>query len=170
MNAGITTTPSLVLACVFYANDTSVGIVSVCPHSGFVRTSSGMDGRSSTLSVICTRRSIGATCDRLMHGRINIKTMRYPYKLTHSLNVSGNFKIGSRWNMNYSTGYDFTTKELSMTTLNITRDLHCWQMSASFVPIGPYKSYTFNIAVSSSLLKDLKWRQSSNYRDGQTWY
>ena len=34
---------------------------------------------------------------------INIKTMRYPYSLTHSLNVSGNFKIGSRWNMTYST-------------------------------------------------------------------
>ena len=55
---------------------------------------------------------------------INIKTMRYPYSLTHSLNVSGNFKIGSRWNMTYSTGYDFTSKEMSMTTLNITRDLH----------------------------------------------
>ena len=50
MNAGIATTPSLVLACVFYANDTGVGIVSVYLHSGFVRTSSVIDGRSSTLS------------------------------------------------------------------------------------------------------------------------
>ena len=65
--------------------------------------------------------------------------------------------------------YDFDTHKISYMTCNITRDLHCWQMTASFVPVGPYKSYTFNIAVSSSLLKDLKWRQSSNYRDGQKW-
>ena len=42
MNARITTAPSLVLACVFYANDTSVGIVSIYLHSGFVRTSSAI--------------------------------------------------------------------------------------------------------------------------------
>ena len=70
---------------------------------------------------------------------INIKTMRYPYSLTHSLNVSGNFKIGSRWNMTYSTGYDFTSKEMSMTTLNITRDLHCFNMSCGLV-FGPFTS------------------------------
>ncbi len=59
---------------------------------------------------------------------INIKTMRYPYSLTHSLNISGNMKIGSRWNINYSSGYDFTSKEMSMTTVNISRDLHCFNM------------------------------------------
>ena len=52
--------------------------------------------------------------------QINIKTMRYPYSVTHSLNVSGNVKLGSRWNVNYSSGYDFNTKEMSMTTVNIS--------------------------------------------------
>ena len=42
-NARMTTAPSLVLACVFYADDTSRGIVSVCLHLGFVRTSSEID-------------------------------------------------------------------------------------------------------------------------------
>lgn len=84
---------------------------------------------------------------------INIKTMRYPYSLTHSLNVSGNFKIGSRWNMTYSTGYDFTSKEMSMTTLNITRDLHCFNMSCGLV-FGPFTSYNFSIRANSSMLTD----------------
>ena len=101
---------------------------------------------------------------------INIKRMRYPFSLTHSLNISGNFKIGSRWNMNYSTGYDFTTKELSMTTLNITRDLHCFNMSCGLV-FGPYTSYNFTIRANSSMLTDaLKWDKRSNTGSSVTWY
>ena len=101
---------------------------------------------------------------------INIKTMRYPYSLTHSLNVSGNFKIGSRWNMTYSTGYDFTSKEMSMTTLNITRDLHCFNMSCGLV-FGPFTSYNFSIRANSSMLTDaLKWDQRSNTGSSVTWY
>lgn len=101
---------------------------------------------------------------------INIKAMRYPYSLTHSLNVSGNFKIGSRWNMTYSTGYDFTSKEMSMTTLNITRDLHCFNMSCGLV-FGPFTSYNFSIRANSSMLTDaLKWDQRSNTGSAVTWY
>ena len=102
--------------------------------------------------------------------KINIKKMRYPYSLTHSLNVSGNFKIGSRWNMTYSTGYDFTSKEMSMTTLNITRDLHCFNMSCGLV-FGPFTSYNFSIRANSSMLTDaLKWDQRSNTGSSVTWY
>ena len=101
---------------------------------------------------------------------INKKSMRYPYSLTHSLNVSGNFKIGSRWNMNYSTGYDFNQKEMSMTTLNISRDLHCFNMSCGLV-FGPFTSYNFSIRANSSMLTDaLKWDQRSNTGSAVTWY
>ena len=43
--------------------------------------------------------------------QINIKTMRYPYSLTHSLNISGNIKMGSRWNVTYSSGYDLLRRK-----------------------------------------------------------
>lgn len=107
---------------------------------------------------------------QLRYGDFNPKKMEYNYALTHALSFNGNIQPTKNWRFNFNATYDFDTHKISYMTCNITRDLHCWQMSASFVPIGPYKSYTFNIAVSSSLLKDLKWRQSSNYRDGQTWY
>ena len=102
--------------------------------------------------------------------KINVKSMRYPYMLTHSLNVSGNFKIGSRWNMNYSTGYDFTQKKMSMTTFNITRDLHCFNMSCGLV-FGPMTSYNFSIRANASTLTDaLKWDQRSNTGSSVKWY
>ena len=101
---------------------------------------------------------------------INIKTMRYPYSLTHSLNVSGNVKIGSRWNLTYTTGYDFTDKEMSMTTVNITRDLHCFTMTCGLV-FGPFTSYNFSIRANSSMLTDaLKWDKRSNSGSTVTWY
>ncbi len=101
---------------------------------------------------------------------INVKNMRYPYTLTHSVNVSGNFKLGSRWNFNYSSGYDFTAKQLSMTTLNISRDLHCFNMSCGLV-FGPFTSYNFSIRANASMLTDaLKWDQRSNTGSTVTWY
>lgn len=101
---------------------------------------------------------------------INIKRMRYPYSLTHSLNISGNVKMGSRWNVTYSSGYDFTSKEMSMTTVNITRDLHCFSMSCGLV-FGPFTSYNFSLRANSSMLTDaLKWDKRSNTGSQVTWY
>ena len=87
--------------------------------------------------------------------------MRYPYAVSHSLNVSGNIKLGSRWNINCSSGYDFNTKEMSMTTVNISRGL----------VFGPFTSYNFSIRAASNLLTDaLKWDQRSNTGSSVTWY
>lgn len=107
---------------------------------------------------------------QLRYGDFNPKKMEYNYALTHALSFNGNIQPTKNWRFNFNATYDFDTHKISYMTCNISRDLHCWQMTASFVPLGPYKSFSFNIAVSSSLLKDLKWRKSSNYRDGQTWY
>lgn len=107
---------------------------------------------------------------QLRYGDFNPNKLEYDYALTHALSFNGNIQPTKNWRFNFNATYDFDVKKISYMTCNITRDLHCFQMTASFVPVGPYKSYTFSIAVSSSLLKDLKYNQSSNYRDGQEWY
>ncbi len=102
--------------------------------------------------------------------KFNRKTMRYPYSLTHSLNASGNLRLGSRWNINYSSGYDFTQKKMAMTTVNISRDLHCFTMSCGLV-FGPFTSYNFSIRALSTMLTDaLKWDQRSNTGSAVSWY
>ncbi|MDO4949600.1 MAG: LPS-assembly protein LptD, partial [Bacteroidales bacterium] len=102
--------------------------------------------------------------------KFNRKSMRYPYAITHSLNISGNLNLGSRWSTNYSSGYDFNTQEMSMTTVNITRDMHCFEMSCGLV-FGPITSYNFSIRAKSSMLTDaLKWDQRSNTGSSVTWY
>ena len=95
--------------------------------------------------------------------KINVKRMRYPYKLTHTMNFSGNLRISEGWNINFSSGYDFNYHKLSMTTMSLSRDLHCFSMSCSVV-ISPYTSYNFTFAANASTLTDaLKWKKQSSY-------
>jgi len=102
--------------------------------------------------------------------KFNPQTLEYKYALTHSLSFNGNIQPTRNWRLNFNGTFDFDTKKISYLTCNLTRDLHCFQMSLNFSPVGPYKMYAFTVAVSSSLLKDLKYNQSSNYRDAQQWY
>ena len=104
------------------------------------------------------------------YGAFNKKKMEYDGRITQNLSSSGNIRPTPNWNFTFSASYNFDTHKLAYMNCNITRDLHCFQMSASFVPVGPYKSYNFHIAVKSSLLSDLKYDKRSSTRNGITWY
>ena len=101
---------------------------------------------------------------------INVKRMRYPWKLSHSLNMSGNMKLTNKWNMNFSSGWDFNYHDFTTTTLSVTRDLHCFNMSCSVV-LKPYTSYNFTVKANSSMLSDLlKIKKRSSYNSYVNWY
>jgi lipopolysaccharide assembly outer membrane protein LptD (OstA) len=102
--------------------------------------------------------------------KINEKTMRYPFKLTHTLSGSGNIKISDKWNFSFQGSYDFDAKQIAQTTCNISRDLHCWSMTCSLSPFGKYRSYNFSIRANSSMLQDLKWEQRSSASSNIKWY
>ncbi len=87
--------------------------------------------------------------------------MNYKMRFTHNLSGSISIGLGRGWKASTSLSYDFSAKKLSNATINVTRDLHCWTMTASFVPFGYYKSYTFHIGVNASMLSDLKYDKSS---------
>lgn len=89
--------------------------------------------------------------------------------ITQSLTCSGSIKLTDKWSTNFSSGYDFEAHEITHTNFNITRDLHCWEMSMSFSPFGVYKYYSFTINVKSSILRDLKYDQKKDRRDYAEW-
>ncbi len=114
--------------------------------------------------------SYGISMSENRSGKINIKTMRYPYKFTQTMNFSGNVKLSDKWNISYSSGYDFTAHKISMSSVNISRDLHCFSMTAGMV-FGPFTSYNFTISANSSMLKDaLKYDKRSSYSTNVEWY
>ena len=102
---------------------------------------------------------------------INRKKMRYPYKFSlNALNINGNIKISNKWAISFNSGYDFNAKEITQTAFNITRDLHCFTMSASIAPFGRYKYYNFKINATASILQDLKWDKRSQTQSNVQWY
>ena len=112
----------------------------------------------------------GITVRENTGGRFNYNTMRYPYKLTQTLNVSGNVRISDGWNISFSSGYDFENKKISMTTASLSRDLHCFNMSCSVV-LAPYTSYNFSFRCNAATLTDaLKYDKRSSYSNAVQWY
>ena len=92
----------------------------------------------------------------------NYDKMQYNMEFTNSLTMNGNIGLGQGWKVSASMTYNFNYMKLTACTFNISRDLHCWNMTASINPIGPYKSYTFHIGVNASILSDLKYDKNSN--------
>lgn len=104
------------------------------------------------------------------YGKFNPQKLEYDYKLNQNLSISGNLNLTQNWSMNMSTSWDFDRSRLAFMNLGITRNLHCWSMSANIVPVGNFKSYNFSISVNSSLLKDLKWDKRGNSGEAVPWY
>jgi hypothetical protein len=112
----------------------------------------------------------GITMRENTSGKFNTESMRYPYKFTQTLNVSGNLRISDGWNISFSSGYDFDNHALSMTTASLQRDLHCFNMSCSVV-LKPYTSYNFSFRANASTLMDaLKYDKRSGYSNAVQWY
>ena len=103
-------------------------------------------------------------------GKFNTHRMRYPYKFTQNLNISGNVRLSDGWNISFSSGYDFDNHKISMTTASLQRDLHCFNMSCSVV-LAPYTSYNFSFRCNAATLTDaLKYEKRSGYSNAVEWY
>lgn len=84
---------------------------------------------------------------------------------TFTINTSGDFNMTPKWKIGFTTGYDFSQMDFSYTSLTIYRDLHCWEMSMTWIPFGDRKSYNFTLNVKSSTLKDLKLTKRRDWQD-----
>ena len=114
--------------------------------------------------------SYGITMSENTAGKINVKTMRYPYKFTQNMNFSGNIGISDNWRINFTSGYNFEYKKLTTTTVHISRDLHCFEMSCGIV-LSPYTSFNFSFRATSQMLADaLKWDKRSGVSSNVEWY
>ena len=85
--------------------------------------------------------------------------------ITQTLNFNGNISLTSKWKIGFNSGWDFKIKELTYTSVNISRDLHCWQMRLSWIPLGSRQSYSFTISAKSAILSDLKYEKRKSWFD-----
>ncbi len=81
------------------------------------------------------------------------------------LNFNGDISITEKWKIAINTGYDFVRKDFSFTSVDIFRDLHCWEMRFNWIPFGFRQSYNFSINVKSSMLQDLRLNRRRQWFD-----
>ena len=87
-------------------------------------------------------------------------------RFTQTMNLSGNIKLTPRMNIQATSGFDFMAMKFTSTQISATYDLHCFNISVSWVPMGMYKSYSFRIAANAASLADLlRFKKSDSYMD-----
>jgi len=85
--------------------------------------------------------------------------------VVQTLSFNGQINITPKWKFTMRSGWDFTSNQLAYTSINLYRDLHCWEMRFSWIPIGPRQSWNFSINVKASILQDLKLNKKKDFRD-----
>ncbi len=92
-------------------------------------------------------------------------TTGYTPNITQTVGFNGSATLTEKLGVNFSGSYDIANNKLSATQVSMSRDLHCWQMTFSWIPLGYYKSWSFNIGVKAASLADLKYDKSESMYD-----
>lgn len=85
--------------------------------------------------------------------------------ISQSLSFTGDFSLTPKWKIGFRSGYDFEAMDLTYTSFNLSRDLHCWVATLSIIPFGERQSYSFAIGAKSSVLQDLKYNKNQSWID-----
>ena len=110
--------------------------------------------------------SYSFSCNRTYAIDPSTKMLNTNNNITQTLRFSGNIKLTPKMNINATSGYDFQANQLTTTQLSATYDLHCFNISVSWVPTGTWQSYSFRIQANAAQLADLlRFKKSSSFWD-----
>ncbi len=96
---------------------------------------------------------------------VNNGTTGYRKNVTQTVGFNGSLNLTPKMGVTFQGGFDIMKKKLTTSSVSITRDLHCWQMSFSWIPFGFHRSWSFNIGVKAGSLADLKYDKSESMYD-----
>lgn len=109
--------------------------------------------------------SLNFTYNLRFTGQLVPATGNVKRDMVQTLGFNGDINITPKWKLSLTSGYDFEGKKLSYTSVNVYRDLHCWEMRFNWIPTGYLKSWNFYIKVKASVLQDLKLNRKKDFRD-----
>ncbi len=85
--------------------------------------------------------------------------------IVQTVDVNGSVNLTKQWQVGFNSGLDIQKMQVTFTQINISRDLHCMQMSLNLIPFGYAQSYMFTLRATSQLLRDLKLTKQQSYYD-----
>ena len=86
-------------------------------------------------------------------------------QITQAITFTGDLSLSPKWKIGFFSGYDFKNLKLTTTSINFYRDLHCWEMRLTVIPIGYLKSFSFQLNVKPGVLQDLKITKRQGHLD-----
>ena len=95
----------------------------------------------------------------------NNGTTGYKKNVNQTIGFNGSINLTPKTGISFTSGFDIQNRKLTTTSISITRDLHCWQMSFVWIPFGTHRSWSFNIGVKAASLADLKYDKSQSMYD-----
>jgi hypothetical protein len=91
----------------------------------------------------------------------------YVGDIKQTISFNGDVNVTENWKVGMNSGFDLKQKKFTYTSMNIYRNLHCWEIRLNMVPFGFRKSYSLDINVKSSILQDLKLSRKRDWYDLQ---
>ena len=89
----------------------------------------------------------------------------YKSKIGSNVSFNNSFSLTEKWNFTTNGYFDFNTLQLTMFTMSISRDMHCWQLGINVTPIGQYRTFSIAISPKSGILQDLKVNRTRTFID-----
>lgn len=103
--------------------------------------------------------SFSLTLDR----RLKPDFSGFESNVTSSMSFNNSFNLTPKWNFSTNGFFDFNTRQLTIFTMSIAREMHCWQMSIGVTPIGPVQYFNITISPKSSILRDLRINRNRTF-------
>lgn len=91
------------------------------------------------------------------NSRIDVKNLEYKRKLSYRFGLSGRIQPTKNWSISFTGDYHFDIKKFIIPNISISRDLHCWNLSANFSPLS--NTFYVKLSASSQMLQDLKYEE-----------
>jgi hypothetical protein len=85
--------------------------------------------------------------------------------ITQTITLGGDINFTTRWKVAFNTGYNIVEKQITFSSIDIYRDLHCWEMRLGLIPFGFRKSFNFSLNVKAQVLQDLRILRRRDFRD-----
>lgn len=81
---------------------------------------------------------------------------------TFSILADLSFSLTKTWKFGANAGYDVVNSKLTATSVNITKDLDCYDLTFRWYPIGSNQGFYLRFGIKASQLKDLMYEKQSN--------
>lgn len=78
------------------------------------------------------------------------------YTQNQNIMISGDVSFTQRWKLGLNASYDLKIGNLTQTQLTLTRDMHCWQLSFYWTPVGGQQSFLVRFNATSNLFQSAK--------------